>query len=254
MSVRGMPRVTVDGPAAGFEIGWLAPDGGVRRRPLAEAGAVAFEVMMPVREFSSYRGQRHFPGLYWAATTGRHVGFESWLERDHAMLLDFDPQVTGLSSQPFWLGWWDERARRGRSHAPDYFARAADGTGLVVDCRPANRIDEAAAESFARTRSACDAVGWTYRVVSGLDPVRAANLRWLAGYRHPRFAVSEGMTEAVQAAFATPAPLLAQAATVGDPLTVLPVVFHLLWCGLLRVDLGRRLSDYTVVMAGEVGL
>ncbi|GGV08337.1 hypothetical protein GCM10010182_29570 [Actinomadura cremea] len=55
------------------------------------------------------------------------AGFESWLERDHAMLLDFDPQVVGFASQPFWLRWWDEAARRERSHAPDSFARPADG-------------------------------------------------------------------------------------------------------------------------------
>lgn len=55
-----------------------------------------FEAGLPVRGFPSYRGQRHFPGLYWSATTGGHVGFESWLERDHAMLLDFTPEVTGL--------------------------------------------------------------------------------------------------------------------------------------------------------------
>jgi hypothetical protein len=34
-----------------------------------------------VRDFPSYKGQRNFPGLYFAACTGRHVGFESWLER-----------------------------------------------------------------------------------------------------------------------------------------------------------------------------
>ena len=31
-----------------------------------------------------------------------HVGFESWAERDVAMMLDFDPDVVGFSSQPFW--------------------------------------------------------------------------------------------------------------------------------------------------------
>jgi hypothetical protein len=36
-----------------------------------------------------------------------HVGFESWLERDHAMLLEFDPGVVGFSSQPF-RSWWRE--------------------------------------------------------------------------------------------------------------------------------------------------
>lgn len=31
----------------------------------------------------------------------RHVDFESWCERDNLMLLDFDPNVAGFSSQPF---------------------------------------------------------------------------------------------------------------------------------------------------------
>jgi hypothetical protein len=50
-----------------------------------------FEDRAPVPSLPSYRGQRHFPGLLWSASMDRHVGFESWLERDHAILLDFDP-------------------------------------------------------------------------------------------------------------------------------------------------------------------
>ncbi|WP_373687038.1 hypothetical protein [Streptomyces lunaelactis] len=85
----------------GFDVG-RRDAGGEYRRPLAEAATVVFEAGLPVRGFPAYRGQRHFPGLYWSATTGGHVGFESWLERDHAMLLDFAPEVTGLLSQPLW--------------------------------------------------------------------------------------------------------------------------------------------------------
>jgi hypothetical protein len=33
------------------------------------------------------------------------VGFESWLERDQVMMLDFSPEVVAFSSQPFWLTW-----------------------------------------------------------------------------------------------------------------------------------------------------
>jgi hypothetical protein len=120
---------------------------------------IAFEDVPPVRDFPSYRGQRHVPGLYWSATTGRHVGFESWLERDHAMLLDFDPQVTGFASQPFWLFWRDETTRRGRSHAPDCLARAVDGTGLEIDCRPVGWVDERSAVAFSVTRQVCEVVG-----------------------------------------------------------------------------------------------
>ena len=59
------------------------------------AAEAAFEDALPAREFLSYRGQRHFPGMWWLATSGRHVGYESWLERDHVMAMDFDPDVGG---------------------------------------------------------------------------------------------------------------------------------------------------------------
>ncbi len=81
--------------------------------------------------------------------------------------------------------------------------------------------------------------------------MRVANLRWLAGYRHPRYGQSEGLIAAVTASFAVPAPLVAQAASVGDPLQVLPVLFHLLWCGRLAADLSYPLSDRTLVSRSE---
>lgn len=68
-----------------------------------------------------------------------NTGFESWLERDHVMALDFDPaMVVGIVSQPFWLRWADEAGVQ-VSHATDFFARRADGLGVVVDCRPVER-------------------------------------------------------------------------------------------------------------------
>jgi hypothetical protein len=38
-----------------------------------------------------------------------HVGYELWLERDHVMLLDFDRDMVGIASQPFWLLWTTAR-------------------------------------------------------------------------------------------------------------------------------------------------
>src|SRR5664280_734784 len=82
---------------------------------------VRFEAVAPVRAFPSFKRQRYFPGLWWSATTRRQVGYEAWLERDHLMLLDHDPAVVGIASQPFWLFW--QHDGKLRSHAPDYFAR-----------------------------------------------------------------------------------------------------------------------------------
>jgi hypothetical protein len=109
--------------------------GGTRRRdPLASCVTARLEDALPVRSFHWAKGASHFPGLWWSSTTGDHVGFESWLERDHVMAMDFDPDITGIASQPFWLHWRDE-AGRSRRHAPDFFARRADASGLVVGVR-----------------------------------------------------------------------------------------------------------------------
>jgi hypothetical protein len=78
-------------PVDQFEFAYVTADGVEARRGLAEAWAVPLEVGRPVRRFRPYKGQRHLPGDWWSATDGRLVGFESWLERDHLMLLDFDP-------------------------------------------------------------------------------------------------------------------------------------------------------------------
>ena len=119
----------------GFEIGCVTDDGLEHRVSLSQAWATPFESCSPIRRFTSHKGQRHLSGLWWSATTGGHVGFESWMERDHVMALDFDPTVVGIASQPFWLSWRDDAGKL-ISHAPDFFARRADGTSVVVDCRP----------------------------------------------------------------------------------------------------------------------
>jgi len=47
-------------------------------------GAVVRELerrVRPVRGFSSFRGQRNWPGLWSFSRTGEQVGYESWVER-----------------------------------------------------------------------------------------------------------------------------------------------------------------------------
>ncbi|MFF3165394.1 TnsA-like heteromeric transposase endonuclease subunit [Streptomyces sp. NPDC003273] len=72
-------------------------------RPLGDCATARFDDAVPVRPFRWPTGGRHFPGWYWSATSGQHIGFESWLERDHLVLMDFDPAVVQIASQPFWL-------------------------------------------------------------------------------------------------------------------------------------------------------
>lgn len=213
---------------------------------LEDASSVAFEQARMIRQLPAYRRQRHFPGWLWTATTKSHIAYESWLERHHVLEVDRDPAVVGIASQALAMAW---PARRGwRHHVPDLFCRTYTGAGVVIDCRPARKADADFREKCEITQAVCEVLGWAFRAVAEPDPVWAANLRWLAGYRHPRF--SEPVLETLlMEAYAQPRPLTQVADELGDLIHVLPVVYHLLWRGQLVADLGQPLQDRTIVTA-----
>jgi len=99
--MEGLATGTRAGVAA-FVAEFVDSTGARRRGPLSQVWATPFERVTPVR---SFRRQVNFTGLYYAAMMNAHVPYESWLERDVAMTLDFDPQVVAFASQPFWLSW-----------------------------------------------------------------------------------------------------------------------------------------------------
>lgn len=88
-----------------------------------------------------------------------------------------------------------------------FFVRLSGAGGLVVDCRPADRVDARSAAPFAAMGRACEAAGWECRLVDEIDPVPIVNLRWLAGYRHSRYNGGPAMSAAVYSAYWNPAPL-----------------------------------------------
>lgn len=212
--------------------------------PLDHADQVAFELSQPARRIPGYRGQRNMPGWWWSSSTGGHVVYQSWLERHHLMELDRVRQVVGISGQPFVLSW--TAGLRRHKHVPDFFVRFTDGRGAVVDCRPVDRADAEFHRVAAITKAICRQLGWDYRLAGEPDPVRAANLTWLAGYRRPYVPNTE-MTEALIELATVPVPLLQAARAVGDPMAVLPSLFHLLWAGELACDLQQPLSDHALV-------
>lgn len=213
--------------ALGVTVEYIDEVGGRVRAPLALSSQVRFEGSSPIGGPRTFRGQRNFDGLWWMAMTRSHVGFESWLRRDQLIQLDFDTSVVGVFAWPFALHWHTDAGER--HHSPDYFVRLANGAAVVLDVRTTDvpELDD----ECAVIASACAQVGWQHRRVGRSDPVFMANLRWLAGYRHPRCADAR-RTVALREAFALPRGLGDGAAAVGDPIAVRPTLFHLLWCGV----------------------
>ncbi|SCG72456.1 hypothetical protein GA0070613_5085 [Micromonospora inositola] len=217
-----------------FDVNFIDSEGREFQEPLIQCWNQPFEAALPIRSLASYRGKKSFSGLWWLATTSDHVSYESWLERDHVMALDFDPAVIGLASRPFRLAWRHDG--KTRTHTPDLFARLDDGTAVLIDVLPGDQVELDDLTAWDAITQACDAVGWEFRRVGEMDGVLTANLRWLSGYRHPR-CLDPGRAADLRRVFADGAALMEGARHVGDPIAVLPTLFHLLWRQVLRTDL-----------------
>ena len=75
---------------------------------------------MPVRTIPKH--SRSLTGLVPNTRTQAMTAFESSLERDFLMLLDFDPDVELFEEQPVKIGYHDDNGRR-RTYTPDVLVR-----------------------------------------------------------------------------------------------------------------------------------
>ncbi|MEV8184051.1 TnsA-like heteromeric transposase endonuclease subunit [Specibacter sp. NPDC078692] len=210
---------------------------------LADCWMIPFEHAQPIRAPAAFKGQRNFAGLWWCATIQRHIGFESWCERDQLMRLDFDPDVVGISSQPFRIILPASLPQH--SHVPDYFVRRFDGSAVLIDIRPDSRVKPADQEVFEATARLCASVGWTYQRLGELPSIYRANLRWLAGYRHPR-CLREAPAALMRKHLMSSGPSSVSELTIaaGESVIVLPTLFHMLWTQEFVTDLEGRLLQF----------
>lgn len=209
----------------------------------------------PVRSPKSYKGQRHLPGWYWFATTGKHVYFESRLELQVLRMLDFDTSVVAVKSQPFCLTLPGTASKKPRSHVPDYFARCSSGPDRVIDVKVARRAAESKFRQVAAdTNLICDKAGWAYEVVTGYDPVLLANVEWLSGYRQKPVMLQEISVDLLgvfeQRAETTIENVLQDALY---PVLARPVLFHLMWRRVLSFDVSKPLSSSSALRLAHVG-
>lgn len=206
----------------------------------------------PIRIPPSHKSQRHYPGLFWAATIHGAVVYESLLERDRLWLADFDPAVVGIATQPFQLSGRDGAVLR--QHVPDILLRTSDGTYTVVDVKRAEVLHRPEVrEQFAWTRRLCQAKGWAYEVWSGADPVFLANVRFLAVGRRSSM-LDRGLVDEVARhgrTGRTISQVEQSAAHVGSSEAVRLATMTLLWCGRWTTDLHQPLSGKSVLSCEE---
>ena len=220
--------------------------GRVSTGELMTADPVAMADGLPWRVFRSRHGQAHYSGWYWSTTTGGHVVYESRLELARLLLADLEPRVTAIAAQPFCV-----TARVGgrtRRHVPDFLLIDAAGLVTIVNVKPAEQMAVAkVAAALAWAGEVFTARGWRHEIWSGTCAVLLANVRFLAGYRHP--------DRIDPAAVAAIGDRVTDGAGIGEvegsltdrfPAEVSrPAILHLVWRGVFRADLSQLLSSAT---------
>ena len=126
----GLPPVAgvraAGGPPVDAVVSLRMADGGEASFPLRRVQGRQVIAAVPWRKARSARGQAHYPGYFWSATTGGHVIYESRLELARLLLADFDRDVAAIAAQPFLL-----QAPRGRRGPPSRAGLPAGACGPV---------------------------------------------------------------------------------------------------------------------------
>ena len=201
----------------------------------------------PVRSPGVYRSQRHMPGRWFSTTADRFLEYESLLERDWMLLMDFDREVEWICEQPLRLRYVKDD--RPASHVPDLIVWRA-GAPELCDVKSDERLEDPGfLAQVEATGVACAEAGVGYRVLSEPDPQLLVNVRWLAGFRE-RPPDPEGersrMLSALAAGSLTIGELMSDAR---EAMLARPVLLHLLWAGDALADLSGPIDDESVVRA-----
>ncbi|MFJ7246350.1 TnsA-like heteromeric transposase endonuclease subunit [Kitasatospora sp. NPDC098652] len=230
------------GKASGPRVSIRYDDGSVREVPFERLRLRDFVGAVPWREFRSVHGQKHYPGKYASATSGKVV-YESRLELARLMLADMDPTVKAIFAQPCLLT--SQVEGKARRHVPDYLLVFETGTARVVNVKPEDRLaDPKIVEALRWPGALVERHGWEYEIWSGADRIVLENVRFLSAYRRPGVV----LPEEVEAAW--------RCVQDGDQLRVAehrlaagrpghdarPALLALVWQGRLVTDLAQPLS------------
>ena len=195
----------------------------------------------PVRRAGVYQRQRHMPGLWSSTTVGRFMEYESLLERDWMLLLDFDREVEWMCEQPLRLRYCKDG--RPASHVPDLLVWRA-GTPELCDVESVERLEEPEFRAQVQAMElACAEAGIGYRVLAEPDRQLLVNVRWLAGFRE-RPADPDGERARMLSELAGGASTVGElVAGARESMVARPVLMHLLWTGEALTDLSTPVGE-----------
>jgi hypothetical protein len=146
--------------------------------------------LLPVRKIP--KNYRSVTGRIAKRSNGDSAGFESTLERDHYIVLSFDPLVAAFVEQPVEIAFIDSSGKA-RTYTPDALERYTDGSRRLVEVKYVNELrrlihEDGYADVIRAGRAYAKSQGWTYHVLTELEIRTPAvdNARLLLEHRDER--------------------------------------------------------------------
>ena len=201
----------------------------------------------PVRMPGVYRRQRHMPGRWFSTTARRFLEYESLLERDWMLLMDFDREVEWVCEQPLRLRYLKDGLAA--IHVPDLLVWRGARPELC-DVKSEERLEDPEFNAQVRaTGLACAEAGLGYRVLSQPERQLLVNVRWLAGFREPPPDRDGERLRMLSAPGVAPSTICRLLADARERALARPVLMHMLWAGDALLDPGIPIGDDSVVWA-----
>jgi hypothetical protein len=192
------------------------------------------------------------PGRWFSTTAERFLEYESLLERDWMLLLDFDRAVDWICEQPLRLRYLKDGSPA--SHVPDLLVWRA-GIPELCDVKSEERVDDPEFQAQVRaTGRACAEAGFGYRVLSEPDRQLLVNVRWLAGFREPPADLDGERARMLAVLAAGPSTIAEMLAGALEVALARPVLMHLLWTGAVIVDVGAPIEPDSRVWAPSIAV
>ncbi|NYI24822.1 hypothetical protein EWH08_18705 [Sphingobium indicum] len=198
-------------------------------------------------------GRKSCTGWYQSIKAGDGLPYESLLERDALLLLDFDRDVAHFSVQPETFVWTE--AGRQRRYTPDIRLEMADGKIIYRQVKLATRLaaDPTLGGRLPAIEAECAARGGRHEMWLDTDIRRQPRL---SNVRRLRAAVAVLAAENLPAIrtiithLPFPLTLGATAAALGGQAVHTNVVLGLVAIGDLVADLDRPLDENAILMPG----
>ncbi|GAA4704215.1 hypothetical protein GCM10023349_22160 [Nocardioides conyzicola] len=214
-----------------------------RTAPVAVASTADLLTADPVRVNSWHPKKTSRAGLRYMHSTGRHHAHESLFERKLLCVLDF-AGAAEVVSQPFTLTWHD--GTRERHHTPDFLA-LIDGQVIVINTRPAERLNNRLLDDAAALGEVCLSRGWGHALVVGYELPAYTAIETVETHArdHDRLGYGETILDLLRVR--GPMEFAAVCHSVDGHLVARAILQRLIWERQVSVDLNRNLEDWTLV-------